>query len=135
MGPTKLYDQFFYRSDVEEDEESSKAAAKAKDLLNCFRGSHGKARKGSVAIDRLMLDFFREGCWRGEEKLLGAASSWMRRDGGTGLGVEENKEAYVEGMEESGRWRGFALEEDELVLEIEAWLLVSLLEELMLDLL
>ncbi|XP_058084864.1 uncharacterized protein LOC131232569 [Magnolia sinica] len=144
LGPINLDKQIYQTELEEEEDEDMKATDKAYDLLKILKARHGEVKKGT-GVDRLMLDFFREGLVESktkrsmrvkeEEELLRTAGHWMNLEGGRGLGVEDNKVAYVKGMEESGRWREFGTEEKEVAVEVETHVFRSLLDELLLDLL
>ncbi|XP_077243134.1 DUF4378 domain protein isoform X2 [Tasmannia lanceolata] len=125
-------------SNEEEDE-------KPRVLLKLLKTSLGESRKTN--LDRLLLDFFREGLQTNvhrreeakgnecEEELLSEASDWIEGCGEMGKGVEDNSEVRVREMERGGKWRKFGEEEEELAVEMESGVFSSLVEELLIDLL
>ncbi|CAL9087375.1 unnamed protein product [Musa textilis] len=132
----------------EEEEERDRRERKAWGLLGelkdvCHVGAHG-------SIEKLLLDFFIQGLPRSgddarsmnptvrhgpaERPLLDTARGWIEGAGCRDLD-DYHGEATLMEMERNRRWRCFQEQEEEVGSEVEGLVLVSLMEELVGDLL
>ncbi|RWV83573.1 hypothetical protein GW17_00054800 [Ensete ventricosum] len=135
-------------TDAEEDEERDQRERKAWGLLGevkdvCHVGAHG-------SIEKLLLDFFIQGLpcsgddarsmnptphhGSAERPLLDAARGWIEGAGSRDLD-DYHGEATLREMERNRRWRCFREQEEEVGSEVEGLVLLSLMEELVGDLL
>ncbi|RRT50086.1 hypothetical protein B296_00032167 [Ensete ventricosum] len=133
---------------AEEDEERDQRERKAWGLLGevkdvCHVGTHG-------SIEKLLLDFFIQGLpcsgddarsmnptphhGSAERPLLDAARGWIEGAGSRDLD-DYHGEATLREMERNRRWRCFREQEEEVGSEVEGLVLLSLMEELVGDLL
>ncbi|KAG6688743.1 hypothetical protein I3842_11G139900 [Carya illinoinensis] len=132
------------------DNQTEKNAEELLDLINTRSSVNGAKFKA----DNLLSDFFWErieeninasaststrGNVNGfERELLKVAEDWL--SGGNplelllGWEVEDGREVYVRDMEKGGKWRISVREKEELGLEVEFEVWISLLDELVLDL-
>ncbi|RWW74242.1 hypothetical protein BHE74_00017825 [Ensete ventricosum] len=135
-------------TDAEEDEERAQRERRAWGLLGevkdvCHVGAHG-------SIEKLLLDFFIQGLpcsgddarsmnptphhGSAERPLLDAARGWIEGAGSRDLD-DYHGEATLREMERNRRWRCFREQEEEVGSEVEGLVLLSLMEELVGDLL
>ncbi|KAH6759610.1 hypothetical protein C2S52_022868 [Perilla frutescens var. hirtella] len=121
----------------EAEEEEEEEALK---LLDQMKGSMPCYGLNLIKAERLLLDFFEEHCTTHEkqhDELVEVAEDWINGAMPRGMfmewEVEKNRKAYVEDMERGGEWRSLDEQNEEVVLELENEVFLSLLNELLLD--
>lgn len=136
-------------SDVEQeqeddDHENRTAEEKASDLLNRIHTLPSNDLK-AIKADKLILDLFTEKMViqnvhsqrELEEELLEEAENWINgvkpQELYLGWEVPRNRGAYMKDMEKGGEWKSLCQENREVALELEAEVLGSLLNDLLLD--
>ncbi|KAH7850368.1 hypothetical protein Vadar_031721 [Vaccinium darrowii] len=141
--PTNLKDQFYldegYVDCKEYYGEGDAIEEKARQMLNL---NHITCADASV--DRLLLDFFRDELAtsrkqndaRFEREILRVAEDWVsgKYEESFKWEMEGKREAFVREMERGERWRKFDEEREDLAMEMEAWVLDYLVDELLVDL-
>jgi hypothetical protein len=114
---------------------------KANQLLHCVKAKCSSVEKCDDNFGIVLLDFFREEL-RGnrnqkrnseefELEIMKIAEDWINESFENAYDiVHVNKDAYIKEMDRRGQWNRFEEEQEEMVFEIEAAILRSLVDEI-----
>lgn len=141
LDEKSYYDEEYEDNDSEEKyqkaEEQDWVEERAKQLLNCLNTANS-----SVQSCEVVLDFFREELTKNgnqnrnniegyEWEILRIAEDWINGSFTSHDIVNVNKDAYINEMDRRCSWSKFEEEQEDLALEIENAILLSLVDDLL----
>lgn len=154
LGPTNVEDKFLdeeysdckeYHGDHDDKcvQKGGGNEEKARQMLNHIRTTSSLETR-EASVDQLLLDFFsnelatsrNQNDARFDCGILRVAEDWVsgKYEESFEWEMEGKREAFVRDMERGERWKKFEKEREELAMEMEAWVLDYLVDELVVDL-
>lgn len=147
LDENSYYDEEYkdYDKEKEEDQKAKKqdwVEERANQLLDCIEATSSSLQNCDDNLGTVLLDFFREELSGNrnqnrndggfELEILKIAEDWINGSFANSYDiVHVNKDAYIKDMDRRGGWRRIEEVQEDLVLEIEAAILHSLINDIL----